>query len=65
MTRRVWVEFWARHFRLLRPGSWFNAQGLLDWTSVDRFEIVSEHHDLTGITFWFDQLQVLDPSRDR
>lgn len=42
-------------------GSWFNAQGLFDWTAVDRLEIVSEHHDLAGITFWFDQLQVLGP----
>ena len=46
-------------------GSWFNAQGLFDWTAVDRMEIVSEHHDLTGITFWFDQIQVLDPSGRR
>jgi len=43
-------------------GTWFSAQGLFDWTAVDRFEIVSEHHDLTGITFWFDQIQVLNPA---
>ncbi|UCD49765.1 MAG: glycoside hydrolase family 5 protein [Phycisphaerales bacterium] len=46
-------------------GTWFNAQGLFDWTAVDRVEIVSEHHDLTGITFWFDHLQVLRPSPRR
>ena len=55
------VELWARPFRLLRPGSWFSARGLFDGTAVDRLEIVSEHHDLAGITFWFDQLQVLHP----
>jgi len=41
--------------------AWFNPQGLFDWTAVDRFEIVSEHQDLDGIQFWFDQIRIVDP----
>jgi endoglucanase len=46
-------------------GVWFTPEGLYDWTAVDRFEIVSEHHDLAGIGFWFDRLQVLNSGRRR
>jgi len=42
--------------------AWFNPQGLFDWAAVDRFEIVSEHQDLDGIQFWFDQIRVVDPA---
>jgi endoglucanase len=38
--------------------AWFEPQGLFDWTSVDRFEIVPEHQPLTGIEFWFDDIRV-------
>lgn len=44
---------------------WFNPRGLFDWTAVDRLEIVSEHHDLAGVSFWFDQIRVLAPSAIR
>ncbi len=40
---------------------WYNPCGLFDWTAVDRFEIVAEHHDFVGIRFWFDALRVTDP----
>lgn len=40
---------------------WFNPQGDFDWAAVDRFEIVSEHHDLKGIQFWFDNIRIVDP----
>ncbi len=45
--------------------NWYNPQGLFDWTAVDRLEIVSEHHDLAGINFWFDQIQVSYPGTGR
>jgi endoglucanase len=41
--------------------AWFNPQGLYDWAAVDRFEIVSEHHDFTGTQFWFDDIHITDP----
>jgi len=34
-------------------------------TAVDRFGIVSEHHDFVGIQFWFDALRITDPARAR
>jgi endoglucanase len=40
---------------------WFNPQGAFNWAAVDRFEIVAEYHDLTGMQFWFDTLRVTDP----
>jgi endoglucanase len=43
---------------------WFNPQGLFDWAAADRFEIVSEHQDLKGIQFWFDDVRVTDPLTD-
>jgi len=46
-------------------GVWYNPEGLFDWTAVDRLEIVSEHHDLAGIGFWFDQIQVTHPGTPR
>jgi endoglucanase len=42
-------------------GSWYNPLGLFDWRAVDRFEIVSEHSDLKGVRFWFDDIRVLNP----
>jgi hypothetical protein len=41
--------------------AWYNPQGLFDWSAVDRFEIVSEQHALTGMTFGFDEIRVLAP----
>jgi endoglucanase len=50
--------------QLVEKGSWDNAwyepEGKYDWTSVDRFEIVAEHHDLQGIKLWFDNLMITD-----
>ena len=51
--------------RFTEHGSWDNAwyepKGLFDWKAVDRLEIVSEHSDLKGVQFWFDDIRVLNP----
>ena len=39
-------------------GAWYSPVGDYDWTAVDRFEIVAEHHDLSGRHFWFDNIYV-------
>ncbi len=41
-------------------GAWYNPVGDYDWTAVDRFEIVAEHHDLSGRHFWFDNIYITD-----
>ena len=38
--------------------TWYNPVNDFDWTSVDRFEIVAEHMDMSGIVFSFDNLKV-------
>ena len=38
--------------------AWFNPEGKFDWTAIDRFEIVAEHHDMKGIEFSFDDIMV-------
>ena len=43
-------------------GAWFNPRGAFDWSAVDRFEIVAEHHSLAGMQFGFDEICVKDPS---
>lgn len=43
---------------------WFSAQGDYDWSAVDRFEIVSEHHDWVGMQFWFDDIHVTSSGRE-
>lgn len=43
-------------------GAWFNSKGAFDWSAVDRFEIVSEHHSFAGMQFWFDDLRVTTPA---
>ena len=42
--------------------AWFAPIGAFDWTAVDRFEIVAEHHDLHNRTLWFDNIAVIDQS---
>jgi len=39
---------------------WFNPIGEYDWSAADRFEIVAEHHELTGISLWFDNIHITD-----
>jgi endoglucanase len=46
-------------------GAWFNPRGLFDWSAVDRFEIVSEHHSFAGMQFWFDDIRITDPAAVR
>ncbi|MBN1301255.1 MAG: T9SS type A sorting domain-containing protein [Melioribacteraceae bacterium] len=43
-------------------GTWYNAQGLFDWTDVDIFDIVAEYGSLENINFWFDEIKIIDPS---
>lgn len=38
--------------------AWFNPEGKFDWTTIDKFEIVAEHHSLHGIQFWFDDIEI-------
>ncbi len=49
---------------LIEKGSWdngwFDPQGDFDWTTVEHFQIVAEHHDLVG-QFWFDEIRIIDP----
>mgnify|MGYP003575237110 CR=1 FL=1 len=39
-------------------GSWHVPEGKFDWASIDRFEIVAEHHHLNGIGLWLDEIQI-------
>src|SRR5690554_59447 len=41
---------------------WYQPQGDFDWTKVDQFQIVAEHHSLEGRNFWFDEIQIVDPN---
>ena len=42
--------------------AWYNPIGAFDWAAVDRFEIVPEYGDLTGIHFYFDDIRVVEPN---
>jgi endoglucanase len=37
---------------------WYNPIGLFDWKNIDRFEIVAEDMNLTGINLWFDDIRI-------
>jgi len=41
-------------------GSWYDPRGDYDWAAVDRFEIVAEHSDLTGVQLWFDDIRIAE-----
>lgn len=41
-------------------GVWLNPRGRFDWSAVNRFEIVAEHHDFVGMQFWFDDIRVTE-----
>jgi len=45
--------------------TWLLPQGLFDWSAVNRFEIVSEDHDLVGMQFWFDDIRITKPPGGR
>lgn len=38
--------------------TWYNPAGDFDWKAVDRFEIVAEYSDMTGVGFNIDNLRV-------
>ncbi|OHB66439.1 MAG: hypothetical protein A2Y77_03815 [Planctomycetes bacterium RBG_13_62_9] len=68
-TKAAWDGQWHRVQMPLKrltergswDGTWFNPKGLFDWSAVDRFEIVSEHHSFAGMSFWFDDIRITDP----
>ncbi len=41
---------------------WYNPIGAYDWAATERFEIVSEHSDLVGVHFYFDNIRIVDPN---
>lgn len=41
---------------------WYNPTGAFDWTVVEDFQFVSEHHDLIGIQFYFDDIRMIYPN---
>jgi endoglucanase len=61
-TDQAWHEVIIRFADMEEKGSWddawFNPENKFDWTAIDRFEIVAEHHALTGMTLEFDQIQL-------
>ncbi len=40
---------------------WYNPQGLFDWTEIDNFEVVAEHHSLEGIQIRLDAISIASP----
>lgn len=65
----VWDGSW-QHIQiplneLVELGSWdngwFEPQGDYNWAASEYFQIVAENHNLQGINFWFDKIQILDP----
>ncbi len=40
-------------------GEWHPAEGLFDWSAIDRMEIVAEYHDFNGRTFFFDDIRLV------
>jgi|GEM_PF-119253 len=40
---------------------WYDPKGLFDWKAVDRLTIVAEHHSLSGIEIFFDNIRISDP----
>jgi endoglucanase len=41
--------------------TWYTPIGLFDWKNIDRFEIVAEDMNLTGINLWFDDIRIYNP----
>ncbi|MEE2659195.1 MAG: cellulase family glycosylhydrolase [Candidatus Latescibacterota bacterium] len=41
-------------------GDFHQPRGLMDWTDIDRFEIVAEHHDLQGLSLSFDDIAIVE-----
>jgi endoglucanase len=39
---------------------WYTPIGAYDWSDTERFEIVAEHGDLTGIHFYFDNIRLVN-----
>lgn len=42
--------------------TWYNPQGLFDWTDIERFEIVSEDSSLVYSKLWFDDIKIFNPN---
>jgi endoglucanase len=41
-------------------GTWYNQQGIFDWTNVDLLEISTEWTDILGKRVWFDNINITD-----
>lgn len=39
-------------------GTWYEPQGLFDWSAIDAFQLVAEYSDLPALSFWVDELWV-------
>jgi|WetSurMetagenome_2_1015567.scaffolds.fasta_scaffold03813_4 endoglucanase len=39
-------------------GTWYNQQGLFDWTAVDNFQVSSEYTVAAGTEIWFDNIHI-------
>jgi len=42
--------------------TWYEPQGLFDWTDVDRLEIVAEYQNMGTAKIWFDDLKISNPN---
>jgi len=42
--------------------TWHDPRGDFDWSQVEHFRIVAEHHDLTGIDVYFDRIRIVGAS---
>ena len=41
---------------------WYDPPGGFDWSQVEHFQIVAEHHDLADIDFYFDHIRIVGSS---
>ncbi|MBN1997413.1 cellulase family glycosylhydrolase [candidate division KSB1 bacterium] len=42
--------------------NWYNPEGKFDWTRIDIFQFVAEHHDLQNIQIFIDEIEIINPS---
>lgn len=52
---------------MIDTGSWHNnawhgSESAFDWTSIDRIEIVADHHDMAGQNLWLDEIEITRPN---
>jgi len=42
--------------------TWYEPQGLFDWTDIDRLEIVAEYQNMGTAKLWFDDIKIYNPN---